>query len=185
VQRFSKFEQPYEAIVADWLFHMSKKYEAVKRELINQVKQHQAAQQKQVNGNKSSLISSVKNDDGSEEIEFKDDPSKSSLSNSTRKKSGNKDSKRQNGKTKQQVPAKQQEPAVEDQMRETWMAAVRDPDVRALIPTREWIDLNLQQRQEWIEAYRRFSQIGQNKSFLLRGVQEYRKQYVHSFLRLV
>lgn len=157
---------------------MSKKYEAVKRELINQFKQRQATNQKsQAPDSKSSLISSVRNDDGSEEIEFKDNSSKSSLSNSTRKKSANKDTnnKPQSGKAQQQAQ-KSQDPSVEDQMREAWMGAVRDPDVRALIPSKEWIDLNGQQRQDWLNAYRKFTQQDHNKSYLLRGVQDYRKQ---------
>ncbi len=157
---------------------MSKKYDAVKQQLINQFKQRQANNQKaQATEVKSTLISSVRNDDGSEEIEFKNNNSKSSLSNSTRKKSANKESnKPQSGKSQQQQAQKSQDPVVEDQMREAWMLAVRDPEVRALVPHKEWIDLNPQQRQEWLMAYRKFTQQDQNKSFLLRGVQDYRKQ---------
>lgn len=156
---------------------MSKKYDAVKRELINQFKQRQPIKGQAADAAKSTLINSVKNDDGSEEIVFKDN-SKSSLSNSTRKNSSNKDaSKSKSGnKSQQQASQKSQDPVVEDQMREAWMHALRDPDVRALVPHKEWIDLSAQQRQDWLTAYRKFSQQDHNKSYLLRGVEDYRKQ---------
>jgi hypothetical protein len=153
---------------------MSKRYDAVKRELINQFKQRQPIKG-QAADVKSTLINSVKHDDGSEEIEFKDNNSKSSLSNSTRKNSSNKDSNKQKA-GKQQQAQKSQDPAVEEQMREAWMEALRDPDVKALVPHKEWIDLNAQQRQDWLAAYRKFSKQDHNKSYLLRGVEDYRKQ---------